>query len=169
MSGVTLPTVRLLALAGLFAVATTGCRGTAPGAATPAGCRPAQRQQAQFPANHVLPGSPEPRYLSEPPTSGPHLVPSRLESTYREPLSRPVQVGVLELGNILLQYRDPAVAGQVEALAGNGVVVAPNPGLAAAVVLTGWLYLQTCDGVDAATIVQFRAATKAGTPTTHVR
>ena len=69
-----------------------------------------------------------------------------------DPIPRPVQVGILEQGDVLIQH-DPDLAGAdrtaLEALAGDGVVVAPNPDLPAPIVATAWLYKRTCDEVDA--------------------
>ena len=64
-----------------------------------------------------------------------------------------MQVGILERGDVLLQY-DPALPDPdrvaLEALAGARVVVAPNPDLPDLVVATAWLYKRTCrsDFVD---------------------
>ena len=69
-----------------------------------------------------------------------------------EPISRPVQVGILERGDVLLQH-DPDLPASdltlLEALAGDGVVVAPNADLPAPIVATAWLYKRTCDEMDA--------------------
>jgi hypothetical protein len=91
------------------------------------------------------------RYTSDPPTSGPHQPTPPVEGVVTEPLPRPVQVGVLERGDVLLQHRPDLPADQeaeLEALAGPGVVVAPNPDLEHAVVATAWLHKRTCDAVD---------------------
>ena len=99
---------------------------------------------------HVL-GDEGLEYTSDPPTSGPHQPGPPVEGVADEPLTRPVQVGVLEQGDVLLQHRPDLPAEQVaelEGLAGEGVVVAPNPDLEDPVVATAWLYKRTCDGVD---------------------
>ena len=91
-------------------------------------------------------------YLSDPPTSGPHQPAPAVEGVADAPLTRPVQVGVLERGDVLVQHDPDLDAGQraeLEDLAGDGVVVAPNPDLPAPIVATAWLYKQTCDEVDA--------------------
>ena len=46
----------------------------------------------------------------------------------------------------------PTERAELEDLAGDGVVVAPNPDLPAPVVATAWLYKRTCDEVDAAAL-----------------
>jgi uncharacterized membrane protein len=99
---------------------------------------------------HVLATAPEPEYLTDPPTSGPHLTGRVPEGVPAEPLSRPAQVLLLEHDGVLLQHRDldPADRAELEALAGPDVVVAPNPDLPAAVVATVWLHKQTCETLD---------------------
>lgn len=99
---------------------------------------------------HLLPGAPEPRYSSDPPTSGPHAGGPPPTGVQDQPLSRPVQVGVLETGAVLVQHR--GVPGselrQLESLAGEKVVVALNPSLPAPVVATAWRHRMECRGVD---------------------
>lgn len=114
-------------------------------------CRPiAQEPLDPSSALHVLAGAPEPDYLTDQPTSGPHLTGATPEGVHAEPLSRPAQVLLLEHGGVLLQHRDlaPAEQAELEALAGEGVVVAPNPDLPAPVVATAWIYKRTCTALD---------------------
>ncbi len=119
-------------------------------------CGPVERPQAQFPASHLLPGQPEPRYLSEPPTSGPHIA---VITRPTGPISRPEQVGLLEAGLVLVQYRpgdlDAGQLATLAALAGPEVVVAPDPDLDDPIALTAWLRLQRCSTVDAGAITDF--------------
>jgi hypothetical protein len=137
------------------AAALAGCSGGSGDGA----CGPVERPRAQFPATHVLRGQPEPSYLSEPPTSGPHLPAVDVPTDVLTPLSRPQQVGLLELGVVLVQYRpDDLGAGQVDelrALGGPLVVVAPNPDLPAPVAASAWLALQLCDAPDAGALASF--------------
>jgi hypothetical protein len=100
---------------------------------------------------HVLADADGLEYTSEPPTSGPHQSGPAVSGVVDEPLSRPVQVGILERGDILLQHDpelDPAAIASLEALAGERVVVAPNPDLPDPVVATAWLFKRTCDTAD---------------------
>ncbi len=103
---------------------------------------------------HVLPGASEPRYLTDPPTSGPHQPSVPLPGVTAAPLPRPLQVGLLESGTVLLQHGDlpPAQQRALEAVAvaGAGVVVAPNASLpaGAAVVATAWRTKMICRAVD---------------------
>lgn len=107
---------------------------------------------------HVLDDAPGVEYTSDPPTSGPHKPTPPATGVVDEPLSRPVQVGILERGDVLLQY-DPTVTpadrAALEALAGDQVVVAPNPDLPDLVVATAWVYKRTCGSVDVAALEEF--------------
>lgn len=99
-------------------------------------------------ARHVLPGAPEPTYLTDPPTSGAHVSGHTPSGAVDEPVSRPAQVAVLEAGGVVVQYRDPALADELAVLAGAQVVVAPNPDLPAPVVATRWRHKLVCQGTD---------------------
>jgi hypothetical protein len=123
-------------------------------------CGPIRRQQAQpNSVVHVLPGQGDPAYVSDPPTSGPHVAIPRGQTVYREPLTKPAQVGILERGDVLLQYRpadvDAGGVAELEALAGQSVAVAPNPDLPEAVVASAWVHLRSCGRVDAAALRTF--------------
>ncbi|HEX7133521.1 MAG TPA: DUF3105 domain-containing protein, partial [Iamia sp.] len=101
---------------------------------------------------HVLPGAEEPEYRTDPPTSGPHLPAPSTSDVRDEPIAAPVQVGLLEEGNVLIQHvgLSDAERADVEALAGDGVIVAPADSLPddAAVVATAWVTKQVCPSVD---------------------
>ncbi len=107
---------------------------------------------------HVVGDDPGVEYTSDPPTSGPHQPAPATAGAVDEPLPRPVQVGVLERGDVLIQH-DPELApadrGRLEALAGDGVVVAPNPDLPDPVVATAWLFKRGCDAVDVEALEEF--------------
>lgn len=122
------------------------------------GCGPTSRERLD-PSSpvHLLPGAPEPDYLSDPPTSGPHLSGRPPSGVSPEPLDRPTQVLVLEEGGVLIQHRglDDAGAARLAELAGDHVVVAPNPELPNPVVATAWLAKRTCDEVDLEALRQF--------------
>lgn len=107
---------------------------------------------------HLLPGAPPPTYTSDPPTSGPHSGAALPAGAVREPIPRPKQVGLLEGGSVLVQYRDvdAGLVAQLEQLAdGQRVVVAPNPDLPAPVVLTAWTFKLTCTAYDGDTAAAF--------------
>ena len=109
---------------------------------------------------HILPGSPEPTYNTDPPTSGAHAPGNHPSGALAEPIARPVQVGMLEGGHVLVQFRD---AGLREALAPfaspkGGVTVAPNPSMDAPIVVTAWLYSMRCQRVEGTAIDAFITA-----------
>ena len=143
----------------LVAGALTGC-GDDTGGAGGAGACGAITREALDPAYlvHVLDEEAPVEYTSDPPTSGPHKPSPPVEGVVAAPLSRAVQVGVLERGDVLLQHQPDLPAGplaELEALAGAGVVVAPNPDLPDPVVATAWLYKRTCGQVDAPALQEF--------------
>jgi hypothetical protein len=116
---------------------------------------------------HVLPGSPV-TYLTDPPTSGPHAgaAPS---GDVDEALAGPVQVAVLERGDVLVQY-SPELGDEEVAflrdLAGDRVVTAPNDALPAAVVATAWQWKLVCEQIDLDAIDRF-VADRAGAVDGH--
>ena len=107
--------------------------------------------------NHVVAGGPEPSYVVDPPSSGAHLPLELNERVLRGPLSRPEQVGLLELGAVLIQHRGLAdgEAARLEELASVDVYVAPNPDLADPVVATAWVHTLRCSEVDAGALEDF--------------
>ena len=123
------------------------------------GCGPITREGLD-PAYlvHVLGEDDGVEYTSDPPTSGPHQPGPPVEGVVADPIARPVQVGILERGDVLIQHRpdlDADALASVEALAGERIVVAPNPDLADPVVATAWLFKRTCQTVDVAALEQF--------------
>jgi hypothetical protein len=108
---------------------------------------------------HVL-GDEDLDYTSDPPTSGPHQPTPPVGGVVDEPITRPIQVGILERGDVLLQYQ-PSLADAertaLEALADDRVTVAPNADLDDPIVATGWLFKQTCSAVDVDELEQFVA------------
>ena len=80
---------------------------------------------------HVLGGGGGAPTRSDPPTSGPHAAGPGVEGVRADPLPRPVQVGILERGDVLLQHRPdlPATAERADstALAGRRSSSPPTP------------------------------------------
>jgi hypothetical protein len=72
-------------------------------------------------------------------------------------MSRPAQVGALEAGAVLVQYRDAADVDALRPLAGGLTVVVPNPSLTTRVVATAWLFKQPCSGIDLDALRTFSA------------
>jgi hypothetical protein len=123
------------------------------------GCGPISREALDSSyLVHVIGDGADVTYTSDPPTSGPHQPSPPIEGAVREPIPRPVQVGILERGDVLVQH-DPALVAseraEVESLAGPGVVVAPNPDLPAQVVATAWTYKRTCTSVALLSLQEF--------------
>lgn len=134
----------LLLLAVLTAL--TGCGGS-----EEAACGPVTREALDPNAGlHVLPDQDQPRYTTDPPTSGAHYSLPPPTGAVDEPIDRPLQVTALEGGRVLVQYRDLPAAdvSALEALADDRTIVAPNPDQAEPVVMTAWITKQTCSGVD---------------------
>jgi drug/metabolite transporter (DMT)-like permease len=130
------------------------------GASSAGACTPAVRERLDPTWTvHLLAGTDEPEYLSEPPTSGPHLTAEPPSGALDEPLARPLQLTALELGRVLVQYGPDDLAStevaELEDLASDQVTVAPNDELPEPIVLTAWTWKQACDGVDATMIQTF--------------
>ncbi len=154
--------MRRLLILGLMAAALAACGGGGGEGPEPVNATCGEEQQERFDpsTNHVLPGAGEPEYLSDPPTSGPHQPGPARRGVLDEPLPRPVQVGQLEAGAVLLQHDDELPDDQLtelEALAGDLVIVAPNADLPAPVVATAWTFKLQCRAVDAAALTDFVA------------
>ena len=143
----------------LLAVPLAACSG----GGSSASCSSAKPEPINPDLRHVITGGDDPVYPTDPPTSGPHTPGAIPQGVLDHSLSRPAQVGALEAGVVLLQYRDLS-ADEVRSLSGlvtDHVVVAPNASLPDRVVATAWLYKQTCAGVDAAALRGF-IRTRAG-------
>ena len=100
---------------------------------------------------HVLGTETGVEYSSDPPTSGPHQPGPAVSGVVEDPITRPVQVGILERGDVLIQF-SPDLAEddrtELARLGGDRVVVAPNPDLPSPVVATAWVYKRSCTSVD---------------------
>ena len=97
-------------------------------------------------------------YTSDPPTSGPHKPSPPATGVVDRSLSRPVQVGILERGDVLLQY-SPELSrtdqAALEALADAGVVVAPSPDLPDTIVATAWRSKRICGALTIEDLEEF--------------
>jgi hypothetical protein len=130
------------------------------GRASSSACGPAQAEpEDERSGLHVLPNAADPTYAADPPTSGPHVAGPGLRGVQAERLRTVLQVGVLEEGKVLVQYQpaagDPS---PLMELAGDQVVVAPNPDLNTPVVATAWGHRLTCTAVDPTAVAAFVAA-----------
>ena len=109
-------------------------------------------------ALRLLPNAPEPTYATDPPTSGAFVVGASVGPTPSEALSRPVQVSLLAQGKVLIQYDSTLPAADVtdlQGLAGDDVIVAPNPTMASPIVATAWRVRQVCEQLDLTALRQF--------------
>jgi len=134
-------------------------------------CGPVRREPLDSRSFHLLPGADEPTYRTDPPTSGPHIASATPPSVSPDPISAPVQVGMLEEGTVLIQHRglDATDREAVEGLGGDGVVVAPAESLPedATVVVTAWVTKQVCTGVDVDALRDFARDHRGEGPSGH--
>lgn len=148
-----------LVVAAIVVVVASAC--SSGGGSADGPCGPVRREALDPRSVHVLPGADAPDYRTDPPTSGPHLPTPSTESVRTEPLARPVQVGILEEGGVLIQHTGLTRAEQdeVEGLAGTGVVIAPADSLpdGAVFLATAWVTKQACDALDVAELRSFIA------------
>lgn len=143
----------------LFATTVTACGGG--GGGSDSACAPEVRERLDPNSiQHLLPGASIPPYETHPPTSGAHQVGAWPTGVLTEPIRDPVQVAMLEGGEVLVQY-GPGVAAadrkDLEAFARRNahVTVAPNDDLPTAIVATAWTYKQTCTRVDTGALGRF--------------
>ncbi|NNE74732.1 MAG: DUF3105 domain-containing protein [Acidimicrobiales bacterium] len=129
----------------LLALVATGCGGSDEAG----GVCDAPIEEALDPSSglHFLDPDAEVRYLTDPPTSGPHLtIGAPRTGVSSEPLSPIEQVAQLEAGIVLVQYQ-PSLGGVGEALTDLGsdqTLIAPNPDLPAPVIATAWTKKISC-------------------------
>ena len=146
---------RCVITAAAIVVASCGGGGSASGPCDPVRTEPLASDWLL----HVLPGA-EASYNSLPPTSGPHIAWEAPPVLVRQ-LEPAEQVGILETGSVLIQYR-PADIDQddVDALVADlpdRAHLAPNDQLPAPVVFTAHLTKQLCSGLSAAEAARFAA------------
>jgi hypothetical protein len=138
-------------------------------ACAPSGARPVPAASCSVPINerldprstrHLFPGATEPRYLTDPPTSGPHQLGPAAQGVVTTAISRTKQVAMLEDGFVILQYRElsPAQLATLSSLAGRQVTVAPAAGpLPSLVVATAWTWKLACESLSPAAISALRS------------
>jgi len=110
-------------------------------------------------SQHLLPGAPEPPYVSNPPTSGAHQPGNHPTGVLTAEMTKPVQAALLEGGGVIIQYRgvDGTTQANLEQLTvgQTNVTVAPNATLPAPIVATAWMYKLTCQRFEATALQTF--------------
>ncbi len=110
-------------------------------------------------SQHLLPNAPEPKFSTDPPTSGAHKPGTYATGFVKGPIARPVQVTLLEQGEVLVQYRTvpAATSRQLRGFVGKTahVTVAPNASLRSPIVVTAWLWKMNCQSFDASALRDF--------------
>lgn len=152
--------MRFIGAFALLALVVTAC-----GDDASASCSEVREPEDPLSIQHVI--DPEGiTYLTDPPTSGPHLSGPAPTGLLTSPLPPAAQVNVLESGAILVQYTAPVSAADVRPLLDdNGsIVIAPATGLPATVVATAWTWKLTCGSVDLDRIRAFAAERGADAP-----
>jgi len=101
-------------------------------------------------------------YNTVPPTSGPHLGSLARWGVHDEPIPNELQVHNLEDGGVMVQYDCPEgcpelVAGLEEIVGhyGEGVILAPYPGMGTRISLTAWQRIARLDEFDEGRIERF--------------
>lgn len=147
-----------LAVSALLALTACGSGGSTVGAPPATGCTaPVDERLDPNSVIHLFPGAPEPRYLTDPPTSGPHQLGQPPVGVISTPIPRPRQVAMLESGYVIVQHSGP-LAPELAALAGPHVVVAPPVApLPSPVVATAWTWKLSCRSADPPAVVAIRA------------
>jgi hypothetical protein len=144
---------RWVALSALGAASVVACSHPGRGAAVPAnGCAPALNERLDSRSTvHLFPSAPEPTYLTDPPTSGPHRLGPPFRGVVNTPIPRSSQVAMLESGFVIVQSRvlPASQAAGVDRLAADLVTVAPPAGpLPSAIVVTAWTWKLECGSAD---------------------
>lgn len=144
-----------LALASLGLLVVGGCGDEA--GVSAGSCDEIVHERVDANSTHLLPGADTPSYLSDPPTSGPHVASRPTTGVQDEPIDDVQQVSTLEVGIVIVQHRDLDAdeLAAVEVLADRTTAVAPDPDLDARVVATAWGLSMRCDGVDPDALEQF--------------
>jgi|SRR3954453_16747843 hypothetical protein len=106
-------------------------------------------------------GAPHPPYNSLPPTSGAHVPQSLTPGIYSSPVPLQMQVSVLRVGHVIVQYSQGTPLSQVAELEEiarhyfRSVVLAPAPTSRPGITLTSYGHLKHLDSVQAVKIREF--------------
>lgn len=117
---------------------------------------------AQQPSTHLTSEtSPHAAYVSDPPTSGPHVSNTAPWGVSTTAVAKELMVHNLEDGGVILNYRpdlDKATIDRLAAIAttyGTRVLMAPYPGLSDPLVLTAWGRMDRLKSLDEARVKRF--------------
>lgn len=107
-------------------------------------------------ARHVENADEAPEYESDPPTSGTHIAPPRMQAdgAYNEPVDPVYWVHSLEHGRVAIQYSPDLPEDQQLELKGifdedpNGMLFFPNPEMKWEVAASAWTQLIGCPGYE---------------------
>lgn len=140
---------------------------TACGDGGSAACVELREPQDPASGQHVLAaGAVE--YLSDPPTSGPHIAGPTPSGALDTPLDPAIQVRLLEAGGVMIQHDgslSPAEVAALEAFGGDLVVVAPTGSdLEEPIVVTAWTWKLSCSAVDDGAVRDFIASRPSDAP-----
>lgn len=156
--------MRIIGAFALLGMVVAGC-----GDDGTAGCVEVREPEDPQSIQHTLdPGSVT--YLTDPPTSGPHLSGPAPSGVLTEPLIPAAQVNVLEDGGIMVQYTDAIAGSDVAPLLDRTdapVTIAPADDLPANVVATAWTWKLTCENVDLEALVDFAESRGVDAPGTE--
>ncbi len=102
---------------------------------------------------HIPPSAPTPHYSTNPPTSGPHVMPpyQQADGAYREMPEEKNMLHSLEHGRIEVQYSPSLSESDQLAMKGlydtmyGGALLFPNKNMNYAVAVTAWTNLMGCD------------------------
>lgn len=102
---------------------------------------------------HIPPSAPTPNYSTNPPTSGPHVMPpyQQADGAYREMPEEKNMLHSLEHGRIEIQYSPNLSESDQLAMKGlydtmyGGALLFPNKNMNYAVAVTAWTNLMGCD------------------------
>jgi hypothetical protein len=114
--------------------------------------------------NGIVSGAlPEPQFNSNPATSGPYAQTWARCGVYRQEIPDIYLVASMRRGAVVINYEpalepaDIAALGELATSLGEGVIVAPRPGLDVPIVLAAWTTLLELDELDVETIRAFVA------------
>lgn len=112
--------------------------------------------------NGIIAGNlPAPDFNSDPATSGPHADTWARCGIYRQEIPDIYLVASMNRGAVVVHYEPALEPSEIDSLGdlardiGEGVIVAPRPGLSAPIVLTAWTTLLELRSLDADAIRAF--------------